>query len=92
MNVLLLDFEYFIEKMLGLSTRVWVSIPSVPKLLPKVQTFGAKKCNHVGTLESFHLWTLGTSVKAKRSDSRSPLIKLLDFFHLPTDGHSVKIL
>ena len=42
MTVLLLDFEYFIEKKFGLSARVWVSILSVSKLLPRGRTFGAK--------------------------------------------------
>ena len=52
-SVLLSDFEYFIEKKFGLSTRVWVSILEGPKLLLRDQTLGAKsakKCCHVGTL------------------------------------------
>ena len=83
MSVLLLDFAYFVEKMFGLFARDWVYILSMPKLLPKGQTLAAKstkKCCHVSTLEAFHLWNLGTSVKAKRLDSRSLPIKLLDFF------------
>ena len=47
MSVLLFDFEYFIEKMFGLSTRVWVSILGGSKLLPRGQILGvisAKKC------------------------------------------------
>ena len=56
MNVLLSNFEYFIEKEFGLLTRVWISIFNMPKFLSRVQTFGAKttkKCCHVGTLEAF---------------------------------------
>ena len=34
-NVLLSDFEYFIEKKFGLSTRVWVSVLEGPKLLSR---------------------------------------------------------
>ena len=66
MSVLLSDFEYFIEKKFGFLTRVWVSIFGEPKLLPRGQTLGAKsakKCNHVGTLEVFHLWSLATTLK-----------------------------
>ena len=68
-NVLLLDFEYFIEKNFGLSIRVWVSILGGPQLLSRGQTLGAKSaktCCHVGTLEAFRLWSLATSVKAQR--------------------------
>ena len=89
MSVLLSDFEYFIEKKFGLSTKVWVSIFTVPKFL---LIKSAKKCCHVGILEAFQLWTLGTSVKAERLDSCTPPIKLLDFLHLSTDRHSVKPL
>ena len=35
MNALLSDFEYLIEKKFHLSTRVWISILSEPKLLPR---------------------------------------------------------
>ena len=69
-NVLLSDFEYFIKKKVGLSTRIWISILGKPKLLSKGQTFGTKSAKnycHVGTLETFHLWNLATSVKAQRS-------------------------
>ena len=69
MSVFLSNFEYFIEKKFGFSTRVWVSILSMPKFLPRVQNLGAKttkKYCYVGTLEAFYLWILGTSVKAKR--------------------------
>ena len=72
-SVILLDYEYFIEKTFGLFTKVWVSVLGGPKLLSGGQTFGtksAKKCCHVGTLEAFHLWSLATSVKAQRSTSR----------------------
>ena len=58
MSVVLLVFEYFIEKKFGLSTRVWIFILEVPKFLPKGQILGAKsakKCYHVGILEAFHL-------------------------------------
>ena len=41
-NTLLSDFEYFIEKVFGLSTRVWIPIHGVLKLLPRGQTLGAK--------------------------------------------------
>ena len=94
MSVLLSYFEYCVEKIFGLSTRVCVSILNGPKVLARGQILGAKSakmCCHVGILEAFHLWTLGTSVKAKRSDSHSPPIKLLDFFHFLISGHSVKI-
>ena len=87
------DFEYFIQKMFHLWTRVWIFILGVPKLLLRGQTLGAKsakKCYHIGTLEAFHLLNLGTSEKAKRSTSRSPPIKFLDFLHLLTDTHSLK--
>ena len=60
MSVILLDFEYFIENKFHLSTRVWVSILGGPKLLLRGQILGAKsakKCCHVGTLETFHLWS-----------------------------------
>ena len=43
---------------------------------------------HIGTLEAFHLWSLLTNLKADRSTSHSPPIKLLDFLHLLTNGHS----
>ena len=75
MSVFLLDFEYFIQKRFGLSIRVWISILGMPKFLLRVQTLGAKsvkKYCHIGTLEAFYLWTLGTSVKAERPDSCSP--------------------
>ena len=52
-NVLLSDFEYFIEKKFGLLIRVWVSDLEGPKLLSRGQTLGSKsteKCCHVGTL------------------------------------------
>ena len=45
-SVLLSDFDYFIEKKFGLSTRVWVSILGGTKLLPRGKTLdtkGAKK-------------------------------------------------
>ena len=80
-------------KKFGLSTRIWVSILSVPKFLLRVQTLGAKSAKkycHVGILKAFHLWTLCTSVKAERLDSHSLPIKLLDFLHLSTDKHSMK--
>ena len=79
--------------MFSLSARVWIFILNVPKFLPRVQTLGtksAKKYCHVSTLEAFHLWILGTSMKAKRPNSCSLPIKLLDFFHLSTKRHSVK--
>ena len=95
MSVLLSKFKYFTEKIFDLSTRVWISILIVPNpcrevefLVPKVPR---KHC-HVGTLEAFHLWSLATSVKAARSTSYCPPIKLLDFLHLSTEGHSVKTL
>ena len=94
MSILLSDFEYFIETKFDLSTRIWVSILGVPKLFLKGQTLGAKsvkKYCHVGTLEAFHLWSLGTNVKAKRVTSHSPPIELLNFVHLLTDAHSFKI-
>ena len=72
-SVFLSDFEYFIEKKFGLSTRVWVSVLGGPKFLSRGQTLGAKsvkKCCHGGTLEVFHLWTLAISMKAERSTSR----------------------
>ena len=78
-----------LKKKFGLLIRVWVSVFIVPKLLLRVQTLGAKttkKCCHVGTLEAFHLWILG----AEKLDSCSPPIKLLDFLHLLTNGHSMK--
>ena len=40
--IFLSDFEYFIEKKFSLLTRVWVSIPKGPKLLPRGQTLSAK--------------------------------------------------
>ena len=52
-SVLLSDYEYFIEKKFGLSTRVWFSVLEGPKLLSRGRTLGAKsakKCYHVGTL------------------------------------------
>ena len=67
MRVIFLDFEYLIQKRIGLSTRVWVSILEGHKLLLREQNLGtksAKKCYHAGTLEVFHLWSLATSVKA----------------------------
>ena len=72
MSDFLSNFEYFNEKMFGLSTRVWVFILSEPKLLPRGRILGAKsakKCYHVGTLEASHLWSLATSVKVERSTS-----------------------
>ena len=93
MSVLLLDFEYFMENKFHFLTRVWVSILRESKFLPRGQNLdakSAKKCCHVGTLEAFHLWSLATSVKAHRSTSCSPPIKLLDFLHLLTDWPSVK--
>ena len=53
MNVLLLDFEYFIEKYLTSRQEFGFSI---------IGTKSTKKYCHVGTLKAFHLWTLGTSV------------------------------
>ena len=85
MSVLLLGFEYYTEKKYYLSTRVWISILRGLKLLPRGQILGAKSAKrycHIGTLETFHLWILATSVKAQRFTSYSPPIKLLDFFHL----------
>ena len=41
-SVLLSDFEYFIEKKFGLSTRVWVFVLGGPKPLSRVQTLSAK--------------------------------------------------
>ena len=67
-SVLLSDSEYFIEKKFGLSTRVRISILREPKLLSRGQTLGAKSAKkycHVSTLEAFHLWSLGSSVKAQ---------------------------
>ena len=84
-SVLLLDFEYFIEKKFDLSTRVWVSVFDAPKLFSRGQTLGAKnakKCCHVGTLEAFHLWSLATSVKAQRSTSRLSTNHIVGFLHL----------
>ena len=49
-----------------------------PRPLPSAQA------RQTSTLEAFHLWTLGTGVKAERSDSCSPPIKLLDFLRLST--------
>ena len=48
-NVLLLDFEYFIEKKFGLSTRVWISVRGGPKFILRGQILRAKsvrKCYH----------------------------------------------
>ena len=59
MSVLLPDFEYFIEKMIGLLAKVWISIPGVSKLLPRGQTLGTKSakkglpCRHFGGLSPF---------------------------------------
>ena len=53
MSVLLLDFEYFIEKQFHLLTRVWVFILGGSKFLLGDQTLvtkSAKKCCHVGSL------------------------------------------
>ena len=75
MNILLLDFDSFIEKMIGFFARIWISILYVPKFLPRGQTLGAKSAKsakkycHVGTLEAFYLWSLSNSMKAKRLDS-----------------------
>ena len=83
MNILLLDFEYFIEKKFHFLTRV--SILGVSKLLLRGQTLGAKsaqKCCHVGTLEAVYLSSLVTNMKAEQSTSCSLPIKLLDFLHL----------
>ena len=93
MNVFLSDFECFIEKELHLSTRVWISILDVPKLLLRGQTLrtkSAKKYYHVGTVEAFHLWSLAINVKVEKLTSCFPPIKLLDFLHVSTDGHTVK--
>ena len=57
-TVFLSDSKYFIEKMFGLSTRVWVPVFNASKFFSKGQTLhtkSAKKCCHVGTLEVFHL-------------------------------------
>ena len=93
MSVLLSDFEYFIQKKFGLLIEVWVSILGVSKLLLRVQTLSTKRVKkycHVGTLEVFHLWTLDTSVKAKRPNSHSLPIKMLEILHLLIDEHSMK--
>ena len=91
-SVFLLDFEYFIF------LKIWSHNKSldfhswcVQTLAESPNSWRQKYC-HVGTLEAFYLWTLGISVKAERLDSHSPPIKLLDFFHLSTNGHSVKPL
>ena len=84
MSVVLSDFEYFIEKGFHLLTKVFFFILRGPK--------STKKYCHVDTLEAFHLWSLATSVKAQRSSSRSPPIKLLDFLHLLTNRSSLKAL
>ena len=66
MSVFLSKFEYFTKKNSSLSTRVWVSILGVPKLLPRGQILGtnsATKCYHVGTLEAVHFCTLATILK-----------------------------
>ena len=85
MSVLLSDYEYFIEKKFDLSTRVWIFVFDAPKLFSRGQTLGAKsakKCCHVGTLETFHLWSLATSVKAQRSTSRLFTNHIVGFLHL----------
>ena len=90
MSVLLIDFKYFIEKIFGFLTRVWVSILCVSKHLLRGKNFGtksAKKCCHVGTLKAFYLWSLAIR---RRGRSCSPPIKLLHFLHLSTNGHSIK--
>ena len=79
MSVLLSKFEYFIEEKLGLLIGVWISMP---KLLPRVQILDAKttkKDCYVGTLEAFHLWTLGIAMKAEGPNFCSLSIRLLNF-------------
>ena len=93
MSVLLSNFEYFIEKKFGFSTRVWVFIFSMLKLLLRVQTLGAKsnkKCCYVGILKAINLWTLGIGVKVERPNFCYLPIRLLDFLHLLTNRHRVK--
>ena len=73
MNIFLSNFEYFIEKKFDFSTRVWVFILNVPNLYPRGRTHStksAKNCCHVGIVEVFHLWSLNTSVKAKKLTSK----------------------
>ena len=92
-SVLLSNSEYFIEKKLDLSTRVWVSVFDAPKFFSRGQTLGAKSAKkycHVGTLEAFHLWSLATSVKAQRSTSQLSTNTLLDSFTSEIDLSSVK--
>ena len=83
MSIILSNCEYFIEKQFGLLTRVWVFIFIGPKLLLGVQTLDAKT-----TKKYCHI---GTSVKVEKLDPCSPPIKLLDFLHLSTYKHSVKL-
>ena len=92
-NVLLSDSEYFIEKKFDLSTRVWVSVFDAPKLFSRGQTLGAKsakKCYHVGTLETFHLWSLTLVWRPKGRPLSSSPITLLDSFTSQIDRPSVK--
>ena len=44
----------------------------------------AKKYSHVGTVEAFRRWRVGTNVKAKRATSCAPPMEVLDFLHLWT--------
>ena len=90
MSVLLLNFDFFIEKNVQPLNKSLGFHSRCAQTLTKRPNSWHQKCYHVGTLKAFHLWTLGTSVKAKGLDSHSPPIKLPDFLHLSKDGHSVK--
>ena len=79
-------FAYYIEK--GLISQLEFGFPFL--VCPNSWLQKYQKCCHIGTLEAFYLWTWGISVKAKRLDSHSSPIQLLDFPHLSTNGHSMK--
>ena len=66
MNLLLLDFEYFIQKKFHLSAIVLVPFLVGPNSCQEAKFFMPKvpKSIAMNTLEAFHLWSLATNVKA----------------------------
>ena len=88
MSVLLSDFEYFIEKSSVSQLEFGFPFSVCPNSCREVELLAPKvpiSC-HVGILKAFHFWSLATSMKAKRSYSHSPSIKLLDFIYPSTVG------
>ena len=87
MTIFLSNLEYILKKYLASWKEFGFPFFMCPNSCQEVKLLASKvlPCKHFGGLSP-----LDTSVKAERSTFRSLPIKLLNFLHLSTNGHSMK--